>query len=382
MQLTNRKKKLLLCTVGFLAMPLSAQLGIGTFQPDRAAMLDVVSSDKGLLIPRVSLQSTTYILDSLVRTQPAGLLVYNEGDSIPEGFYFWNGEIWKNVESYVSVPPAISRLICQRATLEPSVLKAGKPYSGLLKIPYIGGNGGKYSIGSLIASSGNPGLQMRLKAGTLAYGLGELLYDVEGTPTFDSPAGATFPVEFMGYECRVTVGETQNATVTAVAAVGPLEKTSDNGYNGFHRVVTSPDSKFSVRVFIRNGGNLANADLQIQSHKDNVTIMWNGLVSYTGGTLGTSNNRLLLTSAGIWYGNSGNSGGDATTGANAAWGNEDVYYSAPEQRSYMWSTSDINDKTVYVLTFMMGAPTPNVPAGETTAKETKAFLQIEQIQAD
>jgi hypothetical protein len=375
----NKKRKLLFCVIGFMAIHVYAQIGIGTSQPDKAAMLDVVSPNKGMLIPRIPLQSATHVLDNLTGAQPAGLLVYNTGNILPEGFYFWKASQWQNIESYVSIPPAVSRLICERAILEPYELKAGKPYSGLLKIPYVGGNGGKYSIGNWIPSSLNTGLQIRLKAGSLAYGLGELVYDVEGIPASNSPLGAIFPVEFMGYKCSVTVGETQNANVSSIATVGPLEKTLPGDYKGYHRVVTSPDGKFSVRVFIRENGNLAEADLQIQSLKGPVSIMWNGIVTYSGGSLGTGNNMLTLGSPGVWYGNEGDSGSRATTGENAAWGNEDVYWAAPEQRAYMWSTTDVDDKTVYTLTFMMGAPTPDVPAGPVTAVKTKAFLQIEQV---
>ncbi len=71
-----------------------AQVGIGTTTPDASALLEVQSSSKGLLIPRVTLQSTT---DVTTITSPAtGLLVYNTTahNDVLTGFYYWEGS-WK-----------------------------------------------------------------------------------------------------------------------------------------------------------------------------------------------------------------------------------------------------------------------------------------------
>lgn len=75
-----------------------AQVGIGTENPDASAMLQIEASDKGVLITRVALSSTT---DNSTVTSPAsGLLVYNTatagiGDTaVSPGFYFFNGSVW------------------------------------------------------------------------------------------------------------------------------------------------------------------------------------------------------------------------------------------------------------------------------------------------
>ncbi len=63
--------------------------------PDSSAMLDIVSANKGLLIPRVSL---TGINDNITITNPAiSLLVYNTNSSMTGGglgFWYWNGTQW------------------------------------------------------------------------------------------------------------------------------------------------------------------------------------------------------------------------------------------------------------------------------------------------
>ncbi|MCQ9638107.1 hypothetical protein MP478_01800 [Chryseobacterium sp. WG14] len=77
----------------------NGNVGIGTTNPDTYAKLDVVANDKGILVPRVNLQNLTFDLnadgDNNVSNQPAGLLVYNNGASLPAGYYFWNGSEWR-----------------------------------------------------------------------------------------------------------------------------------------------------------------------------------------------------------------------------------------------------------------------------------------------
>ncbi len=64
-------KKYLLFIGMCMAMQLHAQTGIGTTTPDASAKLEIFSTDKGLLIPRMTLSQRTAI------TSPAnGLLVY------------------------------------------------------------------------------------------------------------------------------------------------------------------------------------------------------------------------------------------------------------------------------------------------------------------
>jgi len=66
-------------------------VGIGTTTPNQSAALDVTSNNKGLLVPRISLQSLT---DIITIPSPANsLLIYNTNAAIigGKGFYFNNG---------------------------------------------------------------------------------------------------------------------------------------------------------------------------------------------------------------------------------------------------------------------------------------------------
>jgi len=66
-----------------------AQIGIGTEYPTSSAQLDIVSSNKGVLLPRIELKTKddqSSIKGNLVES----LLVYHTGNSnLVAGFYYW-----------------------------------------------------------------------------------------------------------------------------------------------------------------------------------------------------------------------------------------------------------------------------------------------------
>ena len=93
------KKRLL--SAAFLlsgVMSMQAQVGIGTLNPNNSAMLEVASTDKGILIPRIALASktdTTTITNGNVNS----LLVFNttNNDEIQPGYYYWFEDSWKKL---------------------------------------------------------------------------------------------------------------------------------------------------------------------------------------------------------------------------------------------------------------------------------------------
>ena len=80
---------------------INAQTGIGTSTPNASAKLDVYSTNKGFLPPRVILTSTT---DATTIASPAeGLLVYNLGSvGLQSGYYYWNGANWATIATATS----------------------------------------------------------------------------------------------------------------------------------------------------------------------------------------------------------------------------------------------------------------------------------------
>ena len=94
--------KQLIITIGTILLTsfLYSQGGVGINNngsaPNTSAMLDVASTDKGLLIPRVSLTSTTDAT-TITNGNVTSLLVYNTvtiADVVP-GYYYWDGTVWK-----------------------------------------------------------------------------------------------------------------------------------------------------------------------------------------------------------------------------------------------------------------------------------------------
>lgn len=124
---------------------------------DHSAILNVEASDKGVLLPRVALTSST---DKLTIPSPTtGLLVYNTGNATfpTEGYMFWNGTEWRMFAS-ASSEAATASLNCSGASLSPSQQITGNVaiISGtVLQIPYTGSNGGSIN-GATLVSTGNP----------------------------------------------------------------------------------------------------------------------------------------------------------------------------------------------------------------------------------
>ena len=75
-----------------------SQVGIGTALPDASSQLDVVSDNKGILIPRVRLRNLTdqtTIADGNVES----LLVFNINNNteITPGYYYWFANKWQQI---------------------------------------------------------------------------------------------------------------------------------------------------------------------------------------------------------------------------------------------------------------------------------------------
>lgn len=77
-----------------------AQVGIGTATPNKSSMLDITSTNKGVLIPRIALTSATDATTVTVTATETGMLIYNTAtagtapNKVTPGFYFWNGTLW------------------------------------------------------------------------------------------------------------------------------------------------------------------------------------------------------------------------------------------------------------------------------------------------
>lgn len=94
------KKAFLLLTLLFSVISFS-QVGIGTTTPDASSVLDISATDKGILVPRISLANINSTTIDGTNTAATGLLVYNTNASViggsGVGFYMFNGLVWERL---------------------------------------------------------------------------------------------------------------------------------------------------------------------------------------------------------------------------------------------------------------------------------------------
>ncbi|MEE9348825.1 MAG: tail fiber domain-containing protein [Flavobacteriaceae bacterium] len=86
------KKLLLIIAISLFFTSLNAQVGIGTTTPDASAKLDIVATDGGILVPRM-----TQIQRNAITTPAEGLLIYQTDAII--GFWFYKGGSWNSLTS-------------------------------------------------------------------------------------------------------------------------------------------------------------------------------------------------------------------------------------------------------------------------------------------
>lgn len=215
----------------------TAQVTIGSnVSPEGGSVLDIKeftpksenqTSDKGVVLPRVLLTNKNELYPmywnistnsevaeytsnkaDLKRTH-VGMTVFNvtnTGDFV-SGVHTWTGTEWRKIDDSPVIQPQITSLICSGSQMTPNTYTPSVPFEGILKVPYLGGNGGSYS-GTAAASIGN-GLSMERIGGKLAYGGGEVMYRIFGIPSVSSPTATTIPsIDFLGQSCSsIKIGD-------------------------------------------------------------------------------------------------------------------------------------------------------------------------------
>lgn len=378
---------------------MAQQVGVGTTTPANSAILDVSSTNKGVLFPRVALSSGT---DQTTIPSPAqGLMVFNTGAAGLKtvGFVFWNGTEWRAIDNFSTTTPSAT-LDCPNASLEPAILTAGTAYTGYMRVPYFNGNGIRYSAGTPVASTGNTGLTATLLEGTLANGQGLLVFSVTGTPSATTPTGATFAVTFAGASCAATVGDVSYADILNIATVGPLVPTNDNGAAGWHQVITTPDGKFSIRAFIPkrtaswlNDRTYDQSNWQIRSNGVARRIVWLSSLTYRGGGIAGYSWIDTTLAADTWSGmRAGFATGDAVSATAPDQFIGELWADlSPNNRNLWFSEVNVATKVSYSVdwTFVgdlgatsgAGASYVTNVTNDALAAKSKNFFRLSQIVA-
>lgn len=182
----------------------SGSVGIGTVAPDASAILDISSTNRGILAPRIVLTSRTDI--TTIPNPALGLLAYNLGTNASftyNGYVFWNGIEWRSLDNLSLAVGTIGELVCSSVILTPNTYTSGVAYTGTMSIPYTGGNGGIYPAQTVGPVNG---LTATLTSGHFANGAGTLTYTISGIPTVSSPSTTTFTINIGGRTCSTTIG--------------------------------------------------------------------------------------------------------------------------------------------------------------------------------
>jgi hypothetical protein len=116
-----------------------SQVGIGTLHPNESAQLEIVSKNKGVLIPQIALRSLSDS-ETISNGNVTGLLVYNTTNSttLTPGYYYWSNNHWTRLLVFEDVK---NRLL-------PSILDQ-QPTSGVLTFT---NNYGERHVAQLISS--------------------------------------------------------------------------------------------------------------------------------------------------------------------------------------------------------------------------------------
>ena len=364
-------------------------VNIGSSTGDPSAILNVQSSNQGVLMPKVALDSAT---DKSTILNPAiGLLVYNTGSKTTfptEGYLFWDGVEWK-LFANASSAPAAATLNCEASAMNPNQqIQGGVPLTAgtLLQIPYTGSNGGNYKGVTLTSTNGGGNITATIESGTLALGNGVLSFLLTGTPTIDqqAPNGIQFDLSdfttvnpgIMGSCGKIPVGNVLSATILSSAVMGSLMLTrdsldiisparTDSITSNYTLQCNSPDGKFSVRVFLPAATSgptyvwMHNQGLNVQirnNMSDTIRIIWNYETMWSGGFVanaysldvppqrwGADNNSGLT-----WH----NASDPNTTGA--FWGDPGIYDgNGPEYRRYTWIPLGADNKVSYEIHAMV-----------------------------
>lgn len=150
-----------------------SQVGIGTVTPHASADLELGSNNKALYLNRVANTA------AVANPQP-GMIIYDLESKCVKA-YQSNPAAWSDCliggDGGV-LEGSITSLNCAAAVFAPASATQGQAYTGTLKIPYTGGNGGVYPANSVSIN----GLTFSLPLGVFATGNGELTYNITGTP--------------------------------------------------------------------------------------------------------------------------------------------------------------------------------------------------------
>lgn len=185
--------------------------------PDGSAMLDITSTDKGVLLPRVTTAQRTAI--STTTSSDLGLLVY---DSDTDSFWYWNGTIWVEITTNLTGDDLGNHIATQNIQLNGNWLSDDGDNEGIRVASngFVGIGNSNPDHALVVGPSNTGGRHLVINdIPTARWGLATGNYDL----SFQSDYGG-------GWNTRVIFTETGNVGIGTITPDARLNiETPDNG---------------------------------------------------------------------------------------------------------------------------------------------------------
>ena len=256
-------KKLLFFTLVIICTNeiIAQNVGIGTTTPNASAILDISASNKGMLIPRVSLLGATDVVT--IPSPPVSLLVCNINAAgvgnlaVTPGYYYWNSYRW--------VPFVVSDNSLEAAWL-------------------LGGNGGTSPANNFIGTTDIQPLLFKVRNGNVGY------LDFSGNSFWGKNSGN---INTTGYS-NVAIGNSAlSLTINRsnLVAVGD-SALYNNGIGALLAVEATGNTAIGSKALFSNGKGYYNTALGLKTLYSNTSGSYNtanGVQSLFADTSGSYN---------------------------------------------------------------------------------------------
>jgi hypothetical protein len=93
-----KKVLIVMFLLSVLQLPAQVKIGNNPGTINSNSLLEMESSNKGFLAPRVTLNSISSV-SPLSGTVPAGMMVFSSGGTLTDGYYYWDGTEWKKLNN-------------------------------------------------------------------------------------------------------------------------------------------------------------------------------------------------------------------------------------------------------------------------------------------
>jgi len=325
MKIFTRKSIKMLSAILLITPLLStAQVGIGTTTPNADAELDITSTTRGLLLPRVALTNTTN--PNPLSTDVAGMTVYNTataGDVTP-GFYYNDGALWVRLggaasadwsltgnagttvgTNFIGTTDNVDFAVKTNNNERIRVANDGKvgiaennPTDATLE---VGGNlivGNTFTGGTAVAQPGGITVEGRTIIGEddFFYGIDKLVvygntnWNALGATTNDNGNGLHYAINAYTYDGVAIYGEDNDGGIGVSANVEGLSSNRATGVSGYDTTGTG----YGVRGIGQNS-TATTGYIGVQGLESTITnfaLLSSGDFAYTAGIVNLSDRRL------------------------------------------------------------------------------------------